>query len=89
MNRIKATLARLGIRNFKPGLRKSLDHIGAVRTPEGTPLPDHLPAALMPSVGKIFLIKASPDSEAWNHNSLALESLLSTDPSVDAERGPT
>src|SRR6266436_4503211 len=35
INRMKATLARLGIRNFKPNLRKAPERLGALRTPEG------------------------------------------------------
>ena len=39
VNRIKSTLARLGIRNFKPTLRKAAERLAAVHTPEGMPLP--------------------------------------------------
>src|SRR3954462_15899339 len=39
VNRIKAALARLGVRGFKPTLRKALQHLHALRTPEGTGLP--------------------------------------------------
>src|SRR4051812_2636361 len=39
VNRIKAALARLGVRGFKPTLRKALEHLEALRTPEGTVLP--------------------------------------------------
>ena len=35
-SRIKSTLARLGIRGFKPGLRKAAERLGELRTPEGT-----------------------------------------------------
>src|SRR5216684_5472945 len=38
-NRIKATLARLGIRGFKPTLRTAAARLVALRTPEGAPLP--------------------------------------------------
>jgi transposase len=38
-NRMKATLARLGIRNFKPTLRKATERLATVHTPEGIPLP--------------------------------------------------
>src|SRR3954470_11428865 len=36
VNRIKAALARLGVRGFKPTLRKALERLDALRTPEGT-----------------------------------------------------
>jgi len=38
VNRIKATLARLGVRNFKPGLRKAMEQLETLCTPEGVPL---------------------------------------------------
>jgi transposase len=39
VNRMKSCLVRLGIRNFKPTLRKAADRLAMLRTPEGTPLP--------------------------------------------------
>jgi transposase len=39
VNRIKSTLARLGIRNFKPTMRKAAERLATVHTPEGMPLP--------------------------------------------------
>jgi transposase len=39
VNRIKAVLARFGISNFKPTLRKAEERLAAVQTAEGTPLP--------------------------------------------------
>jgi transposase len=39
VNRIKSTLARLGIRNFKPTLRKAAERLATVHTPEGMALP--------------------------------------------------
>ena len=39
VNRIKSTLARLSIRNFKPTLRKAAERLTTVHTPEGLPLP--------------------------------------------------
>src|SRR5205814_6742091 len=35
INRMKGALARLGIRNFKPDLRKASERLAALRTPEG------------------------------------------------------
>src|SRR6202007_20361 len=37
VNRIKSTLARLGVRNFKPTLRKAAERLATVHTPEGIP----------------------------------------------------
>ena len=39
VNRIKGTLARLGIRNFTLTLRKAAERLAALHTPEGSPLP--------------------------------------------------
>ena len=38
INRIKGTLARLGIRNFNPKLKKASERLEQLRTPEGEPL---------------------------------------------------
>jgi transposase len=46
VNRIKSTLARLGIRNFKPTLRKAAERLATVHTPEGMPLPPNTLAEL-------------------------------------------
>jgi transposase len=39
VNRVKATLARLGIRSFNPKLKKAAERLHALRTPEGEPIP--------------------------------------------------
>src|SRR5438045_2797833 len=39
VNRIKSTLARLGIRNFKPTQRNAAERLATVHTPEGMPIP--------------------------------------------------
>jgi transposase len=39
INRMKATLARLGIRNFNPKLKKASERLDHLRTPEGEPIP--------------------------------------------------
>jgi transposase len=46
VNRIRGTLARLGVRGFKPTLRKAAERLEALRTPEGTPLPPNTLAEL-------------------------------------------
>ena len=40
VNRIKATLARLGILPLKPTLRKAEERLAGLRTREGAPLPE-------------------------------------------------
>src|SRR6201988_3752065 len=42
VNRMKAALGRLGIRGFKPELRKAAQRLTDVRTPEGTPIPPNM-----------------------------------------------
>jgi transposase len=42
VNRLKAALARLGIRGFNPKLRKAAARLEALRTPEGEPIPQNL-----------------------------------------------
>ena len=46
VNRMKAALARAGIRGFKPTLRKAPERLDALRTPEGAPLPPNTRAEL-------------------------------------------
>ena len=45
-NTIKAELALWGIRGFKPGLKKATEHLEALRTVEGEPLPPNTLAKL-------------------------------------------
>jgi transposase len=46
VNRMRATLARLGVRGFKPTLRGAPGRLAALRTPEGVPLPPNTLAEL-------------------------------------------
>jgi len=39
VNRVKAALARLGVRGFNPKLKKAAERLHALRTPEGEPIP--------------------------------------------------
>ncbi len=39
VNRMKSCLARFGVRNFKPTLRKAPERLATLVTPEGVPLP--------------------------------------------------
>ena len=39
VNRMKAALARLGIRGFNPKLKKAVERLDGLRTPEGEPIP--------------------------------------------------
>ena len=42
VNRMKSALARLGIRGFKPKLRKAPERLAALRTPEGGAIPANM-----------------------------------------------
>src|SRR5215468_3883548 len=46
INRIKATLVRLGIRGFNPKLKKAAERLQGLRTPEGEPVPPNTLAEL-------------------------------------------
>jgi transposase len=56
VNRIKSTLARLGIRNFKPTLRKAAERLASVHTPEGMPLPPNTLAELHRDMARLGFI---------------------------------
>jgi transposase len=51
VNRMKGTLARLGIRNFKPTLRKAAERLATLHTPKGSPLPPNVSAELQRDMG--------------------------------------
>jgi transposase len=55
-NRMKSALARLGIRGFKPGLRKAAERLAQLRTPEGVPLPPHTLTELRRDLVRLRLI---------------------------------
>ena len=41
LNRMKSALVRLGIRGFKPELKKALQKLDELHTAEGTPIPSN------------------------------------------------
>lgn len=57
INRMKSTLARLGIRDFKPRLRKAAERLAALRTPEGAALPPNTRAELRRDMARLQLVK--------------------------------
>src|ERR1700716_493451 len=56
VNRIKATLARLGFRNFKPTLRKAAERLATVHIPEGMPLPPNALAELQRDMARLGFV---------------------------------
>ena len=57
VNRMKATLIRFGIRNFKVKLRKAADRLAALRGPEDEPLPPNTLAELRRDIARLHLIR--------------------------------
>jgi transposase len=57
INRMKSTLARLGIRNFKPHLRKAAERLAGLRTPEGAAVPPNTLAELRRDMARLQLVK--------------------------------
>src|SRR5207244_3343462 len=56
VNRMKGTLARLGIRSFKPTLRKAADRLATLHTPEGMPLPPNVLAELQRDMARLGFV---------------------------------
>jgi transposase len=56
VNRIKAALARLGVRGFKPTVRNALQRLDALRTPEGTGLPPNTRAELHRDMARLQFV---------------------------------
>jgi transposase len=58
VNRMKAMMARLGIRGFNPALRKSESELDGLRTPEGAKLPANTLAELRRDTARLRLTEA-------------------------------
>src|SRR5277367_1314952 len=56
VNRMKGTLARLGIRNFKPTLRKAAERVATLHTPEGSALPPNVSAELQRNMARLGVV---------------------------------
>ena len=56
VNRMKASLVRFGIRNFKPTLRKAPERLNALCTPEGDPLPPNTLAELRRDMARLRFV---------------------------------
>ena len=57
-NRLKSALARLGIRGFKPMLRKAPQRLAALRTPEGLPIPPNTLAEMQRDMARLAVVRA-------------------------------
>jgi len=56
VNRMKSTLARLGLRGFKPTLRKAAERLDGLRTAEGVPLPPNTLAELRRDMARLRFV---------------------------------
>ena len=57
VNRMKGTLARLGIRGFNPALRRAPERLETLRTPEGVTLPPNTRAELERDIARLGFVK--------------------------------
>ena len=57
INRIKASLARLGVRGFKPTLRGAAERLKRLRTPEGAGLPPNTLAELQRDIARLSFVR--------------------------------
>jgi len=57
INRMKSTFARLGIRGFKPELRKAAARLEGLRLPEGAPVPPNTMAELRRDLERLGVIR--------------------------------
>jgi transposase len=71
---MKATLARLGVRNFKPTLRKAAERLATIHTPEGMPLPSNVLAELQRDMARLgFVVSQIRDIEKARQKRLEQE----------------
>src|SRR3954469_3717749 len=74
VNRMKATLARLGIRGFKPTLRHAAERLDTLRTPEGAPLPPNTLAELRRDMARLgFIVGQIKEIEDARQEGLATQ----------------
>ena len=57
VNRMKGAFARLGIRGFKPELRKAPQKLAALRTPEGVALPPNTRAEIARDMARLAVVR--------------------------------
>jgi transposase len=57
VNRVKAHLARLGIRGFRLTLARASEHLKSLRTPEGAAVPQHTLAELRRDLARLSFVK--------------------------------
>lgn len=58
INRAKATLARLGIRQFNPKLKRASERLAQLRTPDDEPIPPNTLAEMQRDLERLHLVRA-------------------------------
>ena len=87
VNRIKGTLARLGIRDFKPTLRKAAERLATLHTPEGSPLPPNVSAELRRDVARLgFVVSQIKEIEKARQRRLEQQSETESGPHAMVRR---
>ena len=61
-NRMKSALARLGVRGFKPHLRKAPERLVGLRTAEGTGLPANIMEEFRRDMARLALVREQINS---------------------------
>jgi len=61
VNRMKAALIRLGIRGFKPELRRAPQKLDALRTPEGLPIPPNTLDEIRRDLARLAMVRGQID----------------------------
>ena len=61
VNRMKAALIRLGIRGFKPELRRAPNKLDALRTPEGLPIPPNTLNEIRRDLARLAMVREQID----------------------------
>ncbi len=61
VNQMKAALARLGIRGFKPELRRAPQKLDALRTPEGLPIPPNTLDEIRRDLARLAMVREQID----------------------------
>ncbi len=57
VNRMKAALVRLGVRGFKPELRRASGKLDGLRTPEGLPIPPHTVDEIRRDMARLAMVR--------------------------------
>ena len=67
LNRVKANLARLGIRGFRPALPQASKQLQTLRTPEGSAVPANTLAEMRRDIGRLLFVKKHGPKEIRKH----------------------